>query len=204
MSRPKSYNPEVVLDRATELFWSHGFHATSMRDVGDATDLRPGSLYGTFGGKRELFLAVLERYYAGTREAVEAALESAPDPLEGVRRFLEGVAEAAIADDRARGCLMVNTVLEADALDDDDLRHRVDTMFADIEGRLQAALERARDQGLLEADRDPARLARALIAAVYGLRVYQRRQPGPEALRDLAAELLRLLPPRSTEASTTA
>jgi len=204
MSRPKSYNPEVVLDRATELFWSHGFHATSMRDVSDATDLRPGSLYASFGGKRDLFLAVLERYYAGTREAVEEALTTAPDPLEGVRRFLEGVAEAAIADDRARGCLMVNTVLEADALDDDDLRHRVDTMFAGIEARLEAALERAREAGQLEADRDPNRLARTLIAAVYGLRVYQRRQPGPEALRDLAAELLRLLPPRSTAPTATA
>ncbi|MGM0412026.1 MAG: TetR/AcrR family transcriptional regulator [Pseudomonadota bacterium] len=204
MSRPKSYDPETVLDRATELFWSHGFHATSMRDVSDATNLRPGSLYGTFGGKRELFLAVLERYYTGTRDAVEEALGTAPDPLEGVRRFLEGVAEAAIADDRARGCLMVNTVLEADALEDDGLRQRVDAMFGGIEERLAGALEAARDMGLLESHRDPARLARAIIAAVYGLRVYQRRQPGPETLRELAAELLALLPPRSTTPTATA
>lgn len=204
MSRPKSYDPETVLDRATELFWSHGFHATSMRDVSDATDLRPGSLYGSFGGKRELFLAVLERYYAGTRDAVEQALATAPDPLEGVRRFLEGVAEAAIADDRARGCLMVNTVLEADALDDAELRQRVDTMFSGIEARLEGALEAARKAGQLEADRDTARLARTLIAAVYGLRVYQRRQPAPETLRELATELLTLLPPRSTAPTATA
>ena len=204
MSRPKSYNPETVLDRATELFWSHGFHATSMRDVSDATDLRPGSLYASFGGKRDLFLAVLERYYAGTRDAVEGALATAPDPLEGVRRFLEGVAEAAIADDRARGCLMVNTVLEADALDDTELRQRVDAMFSGIEERLEGALEAAREAGQLEADRDTSRLARTLIAAVYGLRVYQRRQPEPETLRDLATELLHLLPPRSTGPTATA
>jgi len=42
------------------VFWAEGYEATSMQDLVEAMGINRGSLYGTFGGKRALFLAALD------------------------------------------------------------------------------------------------------------------------------------------------
>ena len=46
-------------------FWEHGYAATSITQLVDATHLQPGSLYAAFDSKQGLFLAVLDHYAAG-------------------------------------------------------------------------------------------------------------------------------------------
>ena len=48
--------------KAMRLFWVHGYKATSIQDLVDGMGIGRGSLYGTFGGKRSLFMRAL-RYY---------------------------------------------------------------------------------------------------------------------------------------------
>ena len=56
MARPKEFDIDVVLDRATELFWTKGYEETSMRDLEEGLGVGRQSLYSTFGDKRDLFL----------------------------------------------------------------------------------------------------------------------------------------------------
>ena len=35
MARPKAFDPEDILDRATALFWTRGYEATSVQDLVD-------------------------------------------------------------------------------------------------------------------------------------------------------------------------
>ncbi|MGB2139878.1 MAG: helix-turn-helix domain-containing protein, partial [Psychrobacter sp.] len=51
MSRTTLYNRQEALDRAVKLFWHKGFHATSLKDIEQALDMRPGSIYAAFGNK---------------------------------------------------------------------------------------------------------------------------------------------------------
>jgi TetR/AcrR family transcriptional regulator, transcriptional repressor for nem operon len=63
MARPRSFDPDEVLDRAMRRFWERGYRETSVDDLVEATGVKPGSLYNAFHGrKRELFLGSLERY----------------------------------------------------------------------------------------------------------------------------------------------
>ena len=63
MPRPKEFNPDEALEKAMQAFWHKGYEATSMEDLLSAMNLNRGSLYGTFGDKRQLFLKVVDRYY---------------------------------------------------------------------------------------------------------------------------------------------
>ena len=44
MSRTALYNRQDALERALQLFWQKGFHATSLKDIEEALDMRPGSI----------------------------------------------------------------------------------------------------------------------------------------------------------------
>jgi TetR/AcrR family transcriptional repressor of nem operon len=58
----KRFDKDKVPDRAMRVFWERGYEATSIADLLKATDINRGSLYGTFGDRRSLFLSAQDRY----------------------------------------------------------------------------------------------------------------------------------------------
>ena len=70
----------MVLDRATELFWTKGYEETSMRDLEEGLGVGRQSLYSTFGDKRDLFLAALDRYAALQQERIAPLLAAGCRP----------------------------------------------------------------------------------------------------------------------------
>jgi AcrR family transcriptional regulator len=87
-----------VIEAAKELFIEHGYPATTLESVADATDVPLPSLYRLFKSKRLLLSAVLDTSFGGDdepvafvdRPSVQAALNE-PDP----RRLLETFAKIA-------------------------------------------------------------------------------------------------------------
>ena len=82
--RPKVFDREAALDKAMTLFWQHGYEATSLADLVEATGAKAPTLYAEFTNKEGLFRAVLDRYitrFAAKHEAQlfceEKSLESA-------------------------------------------------------------------------------------------------------------------------------
>jgi AcrR family transcriptional regulator len=58
---PRSDNRlPLILDEAARLFREKGYAATSMRDIANAVDMLPGSLYYHFSAKEDLLVAVYE------------------------------------------------------------------------------------------------------------------------------------------------
>ena len=72
--RPRAYDAEAALKRATETFWRTGYSGTSLDSIAAATGMNPPSLYAAFGNKHALYLEALARYWeislAATREAL--------------------------------------------------------------------------------------------------------------------------------------
>jgi len=62
MARPKAFDPADATREAMETFWERGYHATSMNDLLSDMKLNRGSLYDTFGDKKQLFMAALNEY----------------------------------------------------------------------------------------------------------------------------------------------
>ncbi|GAA3080890.1 TetR/AcrR family transcriptional regulator [Streptosporangium carneum] len=192
MARTKEFDPDVALQAALELFWEHGYEATSMSDLVDRLGIGRASLYATFGGKHDLYLKALRRY-AANRTPSPVEMLSQPGPaLPAVRGLIEFYTEDSIRDRRRRGCMIVNAAGEM-LPGDEKVAGLVDANWTALETALTSALIRARAQGELADDRDPQALARFLLVFLQGLRLISKGPPDPARLRDATAQALTIL-----------
>jgi len=189
MARQKEFDAERALDRAMDAFWSRGYAGTSIGDLVAHMGIQRGSLYGTFGDKRKLFLAALERYQrVVTRELFEA-LEAPGSGLEAIRRFFRLRVERSLDRSRPPGCLVTNSAIELSPRE----RGPVGGSLTRLETAFRRALERARAQGELAPDRDVRALARFLTSSAQGLSVMAKAFPERAVLEDVVAVVLRAL-----------
>ncbi|MEV0248740.1 TetR/AcrR family transcriptional regulator [Nocardia sp. NPDC050712] len=192
MARPKGFDQEQVIDAAMAAFWSKGYAATSAQDLVDRTGLGRGSLYNTFSGKHELFLETLRRYDSEWATRQLAVLEAERPVRDKVRTVLMTVVDEESGTVPAnRGCLAVNAAIEL-AGRDPEATALVERIFGRMEEAFRAALERARRDGEIGADRDPRALARYLLNAMYGLRVLGKTADRP-ALAGIVETTISLL-----------
>src|SRR4051794_20133576 len=73
--RPRAYDPEVALERATGAFWNDGYAGTSLDDLAKAMGMNRPSVYAAFGDKRDLYVATVRRYQAQMRTALRPFFE---------------------------------------------------------------------------------------------------------------------------------
>ncbi|MEL0640792.1 TetR/AcrR family transcriptional regulator [Pseudoalteromonas aliena] len=91
MANKVKFERENVVRVASQLFWQKGFHATSTRDLQEAVNMRPGSIYSAFGSKEGLYSESLKDYTVQMKTQIEGFLSSADTLLGGLRAFVENV-----------------------------------------------------------------------------------------------------------------
>jgi AcrR family transcriptional regulator len=190
MARPRQFDEQVLLDTATDLFWSRGFDGTSVEDVSAATGVGNGSIYSAYGSKMGLFLVVFERYCEQRAAFVEDVVGSAEGSArDAVRAFFEAIIADCAAQPGRRGCLMINSmsllgprVPEVAALS----VRSTDRMELSLAVRLGELL-----------DRPPAELSATsahLVLVSQGLIQLSRRGVSRERLREIASVSASLVP----------
>jgi len=194
MARPIEFDREAALEKSMRIFWRYGYASTSIQRLSKQLAMHPGSLYGAFKNKRQLFMEALELYFEHSSLLIRQALESGDSPLQGIRRFFDQLMDQ-IEDARSiKGCLMINTATElAEEAEDEALARRLDEMFCSHEQQFQQALADAQAKGELAKEIDPAALARFLLVGVRGLRVYGQTRPSRQALEGVVETLLSVL-----------
>ena len=116
MARPITYDPELALDRALDLFWTHGYRAVSVDDVVKGTGLNRHSLYARYGSKYGLFRAALGRYGQQAVGTVRDILEGPGTPRQRLQQLF-ALRDPEQADDfwclmMERGCLGLRAASE--------------------------------------------------------------------------------------------
>jgi TetR/AcrR family transcriptional regulator, transcriptional repressor for nem operon len=167
MSRPKEFNPDEAIEKAMQVFWHKGYEATSMEDLLSAMDLNRGSLYDTFGDKRQLFLKVIDRYCTTFVGSKFSLLDQPGPALPTLRRFIIGMIEGGLADPQRRGCLIANTVMELSP-HENEIAGTLRQVLKVAEDTFFRTLARAKQQGELKNDKDPRALAQFLVAMMQG------------------------------------
>lgn len=79
VARTRSFDTEVVLATAAGLFARLGYEATSVDDLVRELGVHRGSLYGAFGSKRGLFVAVLDHLSAHPGLSTDISQDVAKD-----------------------------------------------------------------------------------------------------------------------------
>lgn len=168
MARPREFDDGEVLARAMEAFWSHGYEGASVDDLTRVTGLNRSSLYNAFGGKLELFCAVLDRYRAGpAHEVIEPLLTERG--ATALRRFLTRLMKFVESPAACRGCLMVNTAMEPEH--GPKVRRRVQEHFELLCRCIEQRYGEAIRAGEVSAQDSPNVVAQWLVAFVRGVLV---------------------------------
>jgi TetR/AcrR family transcriptional repressor of nem operon len=190
--RPKEFERDAVLDRAMRLFWTRGYEATSIQHLVDRMGIQRGSLYGTFGDKRALFFAAIDRYDRMVTARLLATLDEPASGKEAIRRFFRLKIELSLERGRPRGCLVTNSAAEL-ASRDRGTATRVGGVLAKIEAAFHRAVVRAQRAGKIDRARNPRALARFLTSSAQGLSVMAKTFPERAVLEDVVKVTLAAL-----------
>ncbi|UBU16006.1 TetR/AcrR family transcriptional regulator [Nonomuraea gerenzanensis] len=188
MARPREFDEQDVVARATELFWRRGYTATGVRELGAELELKQSSLYRTFHDKRGLFLRALDHYRA-TESSQAGELLERPGP---VRDVLREWLTCMVGDETGRGCLVVNTATELGATDA-EVRRRTEAAFDVTRKALESLLRRGCRTGELPSALDLDAAVDLLFTTVLGLRVRERAGHDPERLAATIDYAVRML-----------
>ncbi len=192
MARRKEFEPVEVLDKAMELFRRRGYQATSMQDLVDHLGINRQSLYDTFGDKRELFLATLDRYFDVSVCEQLKMLDEPGSALAAIRRFFESLVKLTGTDAARKGCMVVNSAVEL-ALHDEDARSRVAAVFSWIEETFRKTLVRAQENAELDERHDPRALARFFTWFMVGRNVLAKAGASRKSMQDAVEMALSVL-----------
>jgi len=110
MPKVKLFDEKLILEKAMELFWKKGFHATSIRDLVNYLGISRSSIYDTYGGKNELFYKAFHLYRTTNITGFSNFLNQQNNVKMGLRKLFKMAIEQSIAD--RKGCFVVNTTTE--------------------------------------------------------------------------------------------
>jgi len=188
--RPRAFDPDAALERAMHVFWAKGYEGASLSNLTRAMRINRPSLYAAFGNKEQLFGKVLDRYMDGPVAYFGKAL-AAPKARDVVEEIFLGTARMADDPTIPAGCLMVQGAL---ACGDASVRKEAAGRRAASEAALRHRLQRAKREGDLPKDADPAELARYIMTVLQGMAVQGANGAKRDQLRQVARIALRAWP----------
>jgi TetR/AcrR family transcriptional repressor of nem operon len=170
VGRPRTFDDDVVVDRAMDAFWTHGYAGTSPALLAEATGVTKGSLYNAFGSKRAIFDRALTRYDQAGAEFAAELLSRPGTTREVIGGYLRHLVDTDLAGERRRGCLAVNTAIEL-APDDPEIARTLRASQDAAIAAIAARLDRGRRDGDVAADLDVHATAEFVLTTIAGLRV---------------------------------
>jgi AcrR family transcriptional regulator len=188
MARAANYDRDAALDAAMTVFWRNGYHATSLKDLEVALNMKPGSIYAAFQSKENLYLLAMARYFDVSRQGFRAQMAAATSPLAGLAAQFQAYAKLADADPSRHACMLMKTLIDTKATDlqlaqaSQEYLERMCDEFARV-------FDAARTAGEIPMDADPKRLARRYQANITALRVELQRGLPPSDIAALAADM---------------
>ncbi len=178
MPRPREFDIDDAVAKATQAFLKGGYEGTSMCDLTAAMGIEKGSLYKAFTDKRSLYLEGLRRYLAAGQDKVQRSLGGHADALDAVRAFLASATTPCDATKAAGGgCFAVNAMAEL-APHDADVRAMLDAHWARITELLANTLTLGQRAGQVRRDLAAPDLAAMIVRLLSGIAVFARQNPG--------------------------
>jgi AcrR family transcriptional regulator len=172
--RPRAFDRDAALARATRLFWTKGFEATSIADLTQAMGIGSPSLYAAFGSKEALYAEALRHYHENYEDLFWTRFRAAGTAREAVLSFLMDSAAAltGCVVDIPRGCMATLSTVASEG--HAELGELVRTARAGTGHRVEERLNRAVADGELPASTDTHALARFVQAVQNGMSILAR------------------------------
>ncbi|MGB3492858.1 MAG: TetR/AcrR family transcriptional regulator [Elainellaceae cyanobacterium] len=168
----KQFDTEIVLGKAMEVFWAHGYEATSLSELLKNMGIGKKSLYDTFGNKQSLFLKALEHYANVTLRDIRDRLAVEGSPLANLKRLLREWQEMH-SQPGSCGCMLGTNIADFNT-NDEAIAKIMRAYLQQLEDAFAANLSRAQAAGEISPEANPRNLACLLLCATQGLALLGR------------------------------
>jgi AcrR family transcriptional regulator len=131
---------QCILDQAQQLFFAHGYHGVSIRDIVQACGLSNAALYYHFGNKQNLFVEVIRQFVAMVVQQVQEA--GAGD--DSCRGRLASMAETFMQfswESRSALQMLLRDLTECDG---EEIQH----LIPEVTGKIPALFETVLEEGI--------------------------------------------------------
>ena len=192
MPRNREFCDQTALQKAMQLFWAKGYHATSIQDLVDHLGINRASMYNTYGDKRALFQKSLDYYKRSQSEALQSFLQSHPNPMDGLKALFGQAIEESKSSNTTKGCFMVNATTEL-ASQDVEIANFLAENQADVQSFFEDYLRNAQSSGQLKSDLDPSIFASLLFTLYNGIKVVSKLNPDTKQMQASVDEVLGLM-----------
>jgi AcrR family transcriptional regulator len=169
--RPRTFDPDIALRQALDVFWERGYEGTSLNDLAQAMGIKSASIYACFGSKESLFRQVMALYGATAGEPPRRALRDGPTAREAIHAMLRATADQITHPEHPHYCMLI-LAAPTGAVENHAVREfladRRHDMYVEIKDRL------ARDGDLQIPPAGLEAMARYYTTVVQGLSIQAR------------------------------
>ncbi|MFO6296159.1 TetR/AcrR family transcriptional regulator [Rahnella selenatireducens] len=192
--RPKQFDRGTALSKALNLFWRHGYEATSLADLVEATGAKAPTLYAEFGNKEGLFRAAVEHYVKNFYEKGRCLL-SRPDLSveQAIDQYLRAIANLFTDCDTPSGCFMISASSGMSS-SSADIAEMLREHHLSQERTLFEYFEKQKESDNLATVTDSALLAKYLACTIQGFSVQARDGATAAELNRLIDVVMNLWP----------
>lgn len=151
MPRQKSYDEDVVTEKAMRLFWSKGYHTTSTRMLEKEMGINLFSIYSSFQNKDGVFLASVKCYKKLIRANLLVPLSKKPKTIAVLKQFFYDFLNFTKEKKAYKGCLLINTANEMGDDMTEDVAREIRSFSEEIRARISSVLseDKSKDKAVL-------------------------------------------------------
>lgn len=176
---------QELLNAALSVFSSKGYAATRLSDIASTAGVTRGAIYHHFGGKEELFLALLNDASKISNQAIEQAVAQGGSLLEVLSRILVFTFNLIEDDHRFRQVMALSLSATNLNLLAKQKSNEAEILVESISQSLAGGIA----SGDLRPDLDPKNAARALLAYQNGLALLWFTNPQAFSVKEHAHAL---------------
>lgn len=192
VGRPKIFNEQEAVDRATEVFKDKGYDTASADELLGAMGIGKGSFYLAFkGGKQELYARSIKQFSENFHHKLVDQIAKTDNQIDFIKQLFLGLANGSGCD-KERGCYLGNALVQLSDKDEDikkisgELLRKLHQVFA-------KAIQKAQESGQIKSTVDSEILAWHLTNLWNGIHITKRMESSPKILTSIIELNLKVL-----------
>lgn len=173
MPRSKTYNNDLVLEKAMNLFWIYGYEGTSVRMLEKNMGINQFSIYSSFKNKKNLFITALHKYREYVMKNWFHSLLQENAGYAELEEFLRNTNNIEKGQNERKGCLIVNTSGELGEKDS-EIAHELNQYYDFIRNMFARLLQNAVNKGEIPENTNIEMQASFFLGVMQGISVARK------------------------------